>query len=135
MHVRFSLCYLNGVAKKEDSDCSQSGKGCISLMWISSRYSVRKIFFHNPNNLLIPMNTQGCALYMKLRSIPHFKGLNKGCLLYMGAFNRRDIIQICHPSVGILVEFSRGRRKTIGKTILPLGDIPSGYPHWHGIFV
>ena len=22
-----------------------------------------------------------------------------------------------------------------GKTILPRGDIPSGYPHWHGIFV
>ena len=22
-----------------------------------------------------------------------------------------------------------------GKTILPLGDIPSGYPHWHGICV
>ena len=21
------------------------------------------------------------------------------------------------------------------KTILPRGDIPSGYPHWHGIFV
>ena len=23
----------------------------------------------------------------------------------------------------------------LGKTILPLGDIPSRYPHWHGIFV
>ena len=23
----------------------------------------------------------------------------------------------------------------LGITILPLGDIPSGYPHWHGIFV
>ena len=23
----------------------------------------------------------------------------------------------------------------LGKPILPLGDIPSGYPYWHGIFV
>ena len=53
-----------------------------------------------------------------------------------------DIIkQTCHASVGILMEclpeggwFSpeSGAR---GKTILPLGDIPSGYPYWHGIFV
>ena len=35
------------------------------------------------------------------------------------------IKQICHASVGI----------PQGKTILPRGDIPSGYPQWHGIFV
>ena len=50
------------------------------------------------------------------------------------------IKQICHGSVGILMEclpsggwFSSG--SALGKTILPLGDIPSGYPHCHGIFV
>ena len=36
--------------------------------------------------------------------------------------------------------FPRGRMvfaraEPEGKTILPRGDIPSGYPHWHGIFV
>ena len=36
------------------------------------------------------------------------------------------IKQICHASVGILMECL-----ALGKTILPLGDIPSGYPHWH----
>ena len=28
---------------------------------------------------------RGCALYTKLRSIHHFKGLDKGCVLYTGA--------------------------------------------------
>ena len=34
---------------------------------------------------------RGCALYTKLRSIHHFKGLNKGCVLYTGASNTREI--------------------------------------------
>ena len=28
---------------------------------------------------------RGCALYAKLRSIHHFKGLNDGCVLHTGA--------------------------------------------------
>ena len=47
------------------------------------------------------------------------------------------IIQICHASVGIMMEclpegrwFSRGRSPR--ENHLP--DIQSGYPHWHGIF-
>ena len=36
----------------------------------------------------------------------------------------------CLPSGGWFPSGS-----ALGKTILPLGDIPSGYPHCHGIFV
>ena len=44
------------------------------------------------------------------------------------------IKQIRHASVGILIEcLPEGGARV--KTILPLGDVPSGYPHWHGIFV
>ena len=50
-------------------------------------------------------------------------------------------IQICHASVGNMTEcfpeggwfFPEGGAR--GKTILPRGDIPSCYPHWHGILV
>ena len=50
------------------------------------------------------------------------------------------IKQICHASVGILMEcLPLGGYFSLGlcplETILPLGDIPSGYPHRHGIFV
>ena len=37
---------------------------------------------------------RGCALYTKLRSIHHFKGLDKGCVLYMGASYTREITVI-----------------------------------------
>ena len=48
-------------------------------------------------------------------------------------FTKYNIIQICHASEGNMMEcFPEGAR---GKTILPRGDIPSCYPHWHGIFV
>ena len=34
---------------------------------------------------------RGCALYTKLRAIHHFKGLDKGCVLYTGASYIREI--------------------------------------------
>ena len=39
---------------------------------------------------------RGCALYTKLRSIHHFKGLNKGCVLYTGASYTREITVCMH---------------------------------------
>ena len=49
------------------------------------------------------------------------------------------IIQICHANVGNMTEcfpeggwFSRGRSPRENHP--PEGDIPSCYPHWHGIF-
>ena len=53
---------------------------------------------------------------------------------------RITYIQICHASVGPWWNVSQredgfpegGVR---GKTIVPRVDSPSGYPHWHGIFV
>ena len=44
------------------------------------------------------------------------------------------IKQICHANVGILME-CLPEGGWFSSFILPLGDIPSGYPHWHGIFV
>ena len=37
----------------------------------------------------------GCALYTKLRSIHHFEGLNKECVLYTGASYTREITVCC----------------------------------------
>ena len=37
---------------------------------------------------------RGCALYTKLRPIHRFKGLDKGCVLYMGASYTREITVI-----------------------------------------
>ena len=37
------------------------------------------------------ISKRGCALYTKLRSIHHFKGLDKGCVLYTGASYTREI--------------------------------------------
>ena len=39
----------------------------------------------------------GCVLYTKLRSINLFNGLNKGCVLYMGASYTREntVIEYC----------------------------------------
>ena len=34
---------------------------------------------------------RGCALYSELRSIHHFKGLNKGCVIYAGVSYTRKI--------------------------------------------
>ena len=40
---------------------------------------------------------RGCALYTKLRSIHHFKGLDKGCVLYTGASYTREItVNVMH---------------------------------------
>ena len=42
---------------------------------------------------------RGCALYTKLRSIHHFKGLIKGCVLYTGASYTREItVYIYNPA-------------------------------------
>ena len=41
------------------------------------------LFVRNWFSTIFP--NRGCALYRKLRSIHHFKGLDKGCVLYTGA--------------------------------------------------
>ena len=57
--------------------------------------------------LLTIIPKRGCALYTKLRAIHHFKGLDKGCVLYTGASYTREItvfpssIQL-HSGTGII---------------------------------
>ena len=72
-------------------------------------------------------------IYIKVSFVEHAIIINK---------RAAASVSFCWSNVMCFIHFSILPREdgfpwgsAIEKTILPLGDIPSGYPHWHGIFV
>ena len=70
---------------------------------------------------------RGCALYTKLRSIHHFKGLDKGCVLYTGASYTREItvMEFCFYSFRHLVLLIWMETTNQGLS----QDLETGYPN------
>ena len=66
--------------------------------------------------------------------VPYTKTNDKRPLVHVSPQLDSNIIQICHASVGILMEcLPEGGWFSLG--LRPRGDILFGYPHWYGVFV